>query len=95
MTVPARAAANSARFFKTGPGQYGEGDKFAGLKVPVIRKLAKEFRALPLAEVESLLHYEIHEERLLALLILVLQAAKADDQEIEELLRALEGIPAE
>jgi 3-methyladenine DNA glycosylase AlkD len=69
-----------AWFFKTGPGQYGEGDKFAGLKVPVIRKLAKEYRALPLAEVESLLHSEIHEERLLALLILVLQAAKADDR---------------
>ncbi len=66
-------------FFKTGAGQYGEGDKFAGLKVPTIRKLAKEYRTLPLAEVECLLHSEIHEERLLARMILVLQAAKADE----------------
>jgi 3-methyladenine DNA glycosylase AlkD len=65
-------------FFKTGPGQYGEGDKFAGLKVPVVRKLVKEHRTLPLDDVERLLHSEIHEERLLALLILVSQAAKAD-----------------
>jgi 3-methyladenine DNA glycosylase AlkD len=69
-----------AWFFKTGPGQYGEGDKFAGLKVPSIRALAKEYRDLPLAEVECLLHSEIHEERLLALIILVLQAAKAEDR---------------
>jgi 3-methyladenine DNA glycosylase AlkD len=72
-------AANLARFFKTGPGQYGEGDKFIGVKVPVIRKLAKEFKSLPLAEVESLLHSQIHEERLLALVMLVGQFEKADN----------------
>jgi 3-methyladenine DNA glycosylase AlkD len=66
-------------FFKTGPGQYGEGDVFAGLKVPALRQLAKEYRTLPLAEVECLLHSKIHEERLLSLIILVSQAAKADD----------------
>ena len=71
-------AANIARFFKTGPGEYGEGDQFIGVKVPVIRKVAKEFKSLPLAEVESLLHSEIHEERLLALVILVSQFEKAD-----------------
>jgi 3-methyladenine DNA glycosylase AlkD len=69
-----------AWFFKTGPGQYGEGDIFAGLKVHVLRKLAKEFAVLPLGESQRLLHSKIHEERLLALLILVLQAAKADDK---------------
>lgn len=68
-----------ARFFKTGPGQYGEGDRFIGIKVPVTRKVAKEFKNLPLSEVECLLHSEIHEERLLALVILVGQFEKGDD----------------
>jgi 3-methyladenine DNA glycosylase AlkD len=68
-----------ARFFKTGPGQYGEGDRFIGVKVPAIRKVAKEFNALPLLQVERLLHSEIHEERLLALVILVSQFARGDD----------------
>jgi 3-methyladenine DNA glycosylase AlkD len=71
-------AAFLARFFKTGPGQYGEGDVFIGVRVPVIRKVAKEFKGLPLMEVERLLHSSIHEERLAALVILVMQAAKAD-----------------
>ena len=72
-------AAILARFFKTGPGEYGEGDRFIGVKVPVIRKVAREFKGLPLAEVECLLHSEIHEERLLALVILVGQFEKGDD----------------
>ena len=67
-----------AGFFKTGPGQYGEGDVFIGVRVPAIREVAKEFKGLPLAEVECLLHSPIHEERLAALVILVMQAAKAD-----------------
>jgi 3-methyladenine DNA glycosylase AlkD len=71
-------AAFLAGFFKTGPGQYGEGDAFLGVRVPVIRKVAKDFRGLPLAEVECLLHSPLHEERLAALVILVMQAAKAD-----------------
>jgi 3-methyladenine DNA glycosylase AlkD len=68
-----------ARFFKTGPGQYGEGDRFVGVKVPVTRKVAKEFKSLPLSEVECLLHSEIHEERLLALVILVGQFEKGNE----------------
>jgi 3-methyladenine DNA glycosylase AlkD len=72
-------AAASARFFKTGPGQYGEGDTFVGVRVPTLRKLARESRGLPLTEIEALLHSPIHEERLLALLVLVLSVGKCDD----------------
>jgi 3-methyladenine DNA glycosylase AlkD len=71
-------AAFLAGFFKTGPGQYGEGDVFLGLRVPVVRRVAKEFEDMPLAEMECLLRSPIHEERLAALVILVMQAAKAD-----------------
>ncbi len=70
LASPERAI-GSARFFKTGDGQYGEGDQFIGVSVPDNRKLAREFRELPLSEVEQLLASAIHEERLLALLILV------------------------
>jgi len=66
-------AAHSQRFFKTGPGEYGEGDEFLGIRVPVLRKAARKHRSLPLSEVESLLQSPIHEERLLALFILVIQ----------------------
>lgn len=72
-------AASSARFFKTGPGQYGEGDTFIGVRVPDLRKLARECRDLPLTEIEVLLHSPVHEERLLALLVLVLGVGKCDD----------------
>jgi 3-methyladenine DNA glycosylase AlkD len=70
-------AASSARFFKTGPGEYGEKDIFLGLRAATVRQLAKEFRQMPLGEVENLLGSEIHEERAVALLILVLAVHKA------------------
>ena len=72
-------AKSSVRFFKTGPGEYGEGDIFIGIKVPTLRTVSREFRSLPLEEVETLLNSPIHEERHLALMILVLQTAKCDD----------------
>ena len=71
-------AAFLAGFFKTGPGQYGEGDVFIGVRVPAIRKVAKEFKGMSLAQVEVVLHSPIHEERFAALVILVMQAVKAD-----------------
>ncbi len=71
-----------ARFFKTGPGQYGAGDRFLGITVPQIRKLCKEYRYLPLAEIIQLLHSPFHEERLLALLIMVKQYQKGNQPKI-------------
>jgi len=73
------AAKLAARFFKTGPGQYGEGDTFIGINVPTLRTVSREFRALPLDDIQSLLNSPIHEERHVALLILVLQVTKCDE----------------
>ena len=71
-------AEHSKRFFKTGKGEYGEGDVFIGIRVPELRRIAKQNVAIELADVEALLHSRVHEERLLALLILVLQFAKGN-----------------
>jgi 3-methyladenine DNA glycosylase AlkD len=73
---PARAVA-SARFFKTGPGAYGEGDRFIGVSVPDQRVVARRFAQEPLPELATLLESPIHEERLTALLILVHQFKRA------------------
>ena len=59
------------RFFKTGKGQYGEGDVFIGVTVPEQRKIAREFRDLPISEIKKLLKSKYHECRLVALLILI------------------------
>ena len=72
-------ARNLAWFFKTGPGEYGEGDRFLGLRVPLLRELARAFRALPLAETLVLLDSPWHEERLLALFIMVHMYDKGDN----------------
>ena len=72
-------AAISQKFFKTGPGEYGEGDVFIGIRVPVLRKLAKEYSDLPLEDTANLLRSRIHEERLLALLLLVDSFSKGDE----------------
>lgn len=75
---PKRAASHQ-RFFQTGPGGYGEGDLFLGLTVPQSRTLARQYRAMPLNQVVTLLRDRHHEARLLALLILVDQYKRADD----------------
>lgn len=72
-------AAHATRFFKTGKGQYGEGDLFIGVTVPEIRAVAKIHKNLSMHEIEKLLHDKIHEYRLCALIILVNQFKKADD----------------
>lgn len=75
----------SKRFFKTGPGEYGEGDHFLGIRVPKIREVARYFKELSLSDAERLLHSKFHEERLCALIILVNQTKKADPKELEKI----------
>lgn len=67
----AKRAKIIARFFKTGKGEYAEGDVFLGISVPESRRIAIEYKDLPLPEIRELLKSKIHEERLIALLILV------------------------
>ncbi len=74
---PGRAA-HSQRFFKTGPGEYGEGDVFAGVTMPDVRRVAGAFRGLPLAESRALLASAVHEDRMCALVILVGQHRRGD-----------------
>jgi 3-methyladenine DNA glycosylase AlkD len=74
-----------ARYFKTGPGQYGEGDQFVGLTVPVLRQLARKYKTLPLQEAALLLTSPVHEARLLSLLILVEACKKAAIAEKEHI----------
>lgn len=80
-------AAILQRFFKTGPGEYGAGDRFLGITVPVLRRLARAHQALPLAGVGALLQSPWHEERLLALLILVRRYDRAAPSEREAIYR--------
>lgn len=73
-------AAFLPRFFKTGPGEYGEGDKFFGVSVPDQRKIAKKYSDMPLDFVETLLSSEYHECRLTGLLILVQKFERGNTQ---------------
>lgn len=69
-----------AKFFKTGQGEYGQGDIFLGIVVPLQRKVAKKYSDLSLADIQNLLNSKIHEHRLTALFILVTKYKKSDDQ---------------
>ena len=72
-------AEHSQGFFKTGKGQYGEGDKFHGVRVPVVRRLVRQFRTAPLRSVLAMLKSPWHEERLFAVLLLAEQYACGDE----------------
>jgi 3-methyladenine DNA glycosylase AlkD len=80
-------AKSSARFFKTGKGEYGHGDVFIGVTVPEQRKIAKRFSGLSLLEIEKLLQSKIHECRLMALFILVGQFNCGDSRTRAEIVR--------
>lgn len=80
-------AKTNAWFFKTGKGEYGEGDEFIGVTVPEQRLVAKHFVDIPYAELRKLLSSKKHEHRLTALLILVQKYARAEEKEQKELFR--------
>ena len=77
MADPERARTQQ-RFFKTGPGEYGHGDIFIGVKVPQLRKLAKQYADADMMVIEELLHSPVHEHRHLALFLLIQQFEQAD-----------------
>jgi 3-methyladenine DNA glycosylase AlkD len=83
---PSKAAV-LRRFFKTGPGEYGEGDRFLGLTVPKIRALVRTFREAPVPVIRGLIRSAIHEERLLGLLLLVERYQRGDAAERERAYR--------
>ena len=74
-------AEHSQRFFKTGKGEYGEGDRFLGIRVPILREQAKKYQEIALTEIQLLLKSSFHEERLCALLLLVRKFAKGNEAE--------------
>ena len=73
-------ASHLQRYFKTGKGEYGEGDIFLGIRVPDIRRLVKEFRGIGIAEAEEFMKSKFHEERLFSLLVLVDLFKRGDDK---------------
>src|SRR5690349_4195899 len=81
-------AKHSLRFFRTGPGEYGEGDRFLGLTVPEMRAIARKYRALDHDSVLELLQSRWHEERLIALILLVEGYKRGDQARREEIHRA-------
>lgn len=76
-----------AWFFKTGKGEYGEGDKFLGITVPVQRKIARRYTGISLDAVAELMVSPVHEHRLVALMILVTKYKKANEREMETIFK--------
>ncbi len=83
-----KIAEHSAGFFKSGKGEYGEGDRFVGVRVPVIRAQVKKSRDAPLRAVLSLLKSSWHEERLFAVLLLVDQYKRGSEDDRERVFNA-------
>lgn len=79
------AIVKAQKFFKTGKGEYADGDIFIGITMPEIRKFAADFKDLSLTELQHLLASSIHEERMLALIILVNQYKKASTKQQEKM----------
>ena len=71
-------AQHSQRYFKTGKGEYGYGDKFLGIRVPVLRKTVKEFKDTSITEIQKLIKSEYHEVRLISLLLMVQMFSKGE-----------------
>lgn len=80
MAADPERAKHSQRFFKTGKGEYGYGDVFLGIKVPDLHKIARKYKDLSFEDIEKLLHSKYHEERLIALLILVYNFEHGDEK---------------
>jgi len=81
---PVRAQ-HSTRFFKTGPGEYGEGDKFFGVTVPATRKHVRAVQSMSLTEVQKLLESEWHEARLAGCLVLVQQFTRSNAEDRQKI----------
>ena len=80
----ANLAKDLMQFFQTHPGGYGAGDKFLGVRVPALRKIAKQNSDLAMTEIRKLANSKFHEERFLALAIMVLQFKNATDQRVKK-----------
>lgn len=76
-----KKAEELSRFFKTGKGEYGEGDRFLGITVPLLRKFSREYKNLEYSEIERLISSPFHEKRVLAVFILVLRFQKGKEEE--------------
>jgi len=85
----ADAALSAARYFKTGAGQYGDGDIFIGVKVPAVRGVVKRFRGLPLDEIDALLDDAEHEHRLAGVLLLVAAYPGSPSEVVDRYLAAV------
>ena len=86
-----KRAAFMARYFRTGKGEYGEGDVFLGIPVPVLRKIALQHRSLPLADIKTLLGSRFHEHRAAAVEILAAQYKRGDEKQRRQIVRFYVG----
>ncbi|MBM3283575.1 DNA alkylation repair protein [Candidatus Gottesmanbacteria bacterium] len=75
-----KRARSLAWFFKTGKGDYGEGDKFIGITMPDIHKIARRYQSLGIPDLEKLVSSDIHEERMTALIIMTLKYPKEKEK---------------